>query len=63
MEKSCSFYCSIKQLVYVASDLLRAYPGDCKISFVKLSSHTGMESTGKVFELIGLKEVVEMMKH
>ena len=42
-----------------ASDLLRAYPGDCKISFVKLSSYTGMESTGKVTELIGLKEVLD----
>ena len=42
-----------------ASDLLRAYPGDCKISFVKLSSYTGLESTGKVSELIGLKEVMD----
>jgi hypoxanthine phosphoribosyltransferase len=40
-----------------ASDLLRAYPGDCKISFVKLSSYDGMVSTGKVNELIGLKDV------
>ena len=42
-----------------ASDLLRAYPGDCKVSFVKLSSYTGMESTGKVSELIGLNEVLD----
>ena len=41
-----------------ASDLLRAYPGDCKISFVKLSSYSAMQSTGKVQELIGLKEFV-----
>ena len=40
-----------------ASDLLRAYPGDCKISFVKLSSYDGMVSTGKVNELIGLKDI------
>jgi hypoxanthine phosphoribosyltransferase len=40
-----------------ASDLLRAYPGDCKISFVKLSSYDGMVSTGRVHELIGLEEV------
>ena len=40
-----------------ASDLLRAYPGDCKISFVKLSSYDGMVSTGKVKELIGLKDL------
>ena len=41
-----------------ASDLLRAYPGDCKISFVKLSSYSAMQSSGKVQELIGLKEFV-----
>lgn len=40
-----------------ASDLLRAYPDACKISFVKLSSYDGVVSTGKVTELIGLKEV------
>ena len=42
-----------------ASDLLRAYPGDCKISFVKLSSYAGVKSTGNVSELIGLKEVLD----
>ena len=40
-----------------ASDLLRAYPGDCTISFVKLSSYKGMQTTGKVQELIGLGEL------
>ena len=42
-----------------ASDLLRAYSGDCKISFVKLSSYDGVVSTGNVEELIGLKDVGE----
>lgn len=41
-----------------ASDLLRAFPGDCEISFVKLSSYDGLSSSGKVNELIGLKEVL-----
>jgi adenylate kinase len=40
-----------------ASDLLRAYPDDCKISFVKLSSYNGVVSSGEVQELIGLKEI------
>lgn len=40
-----------------ASDLLRAYPGPCKISFVKLSSYEGVVSSGTVNELIGLKEI------
>ena len=42
-----------------ASDLVRAYPGDCKISFVKLSSYDGVVSTGEVQELIGLKDVLK----
>jgi hypoxanthine phosphoribosyltransferase len=42
-----------------ASDLLRAYPSPCKISFVKLSSYQGLSSSGEVHELIGLKEVPE----
>lgn len=42
-----------------ASDLLRAYPGDCKISFVKLSSYAGLKSNGNVSELIGLQEILE----
>lgn len=40
-----------------ASDLLRAYPGDCKISFVKLSSYNGVVSSGEVQKFIGLKEI------
>ena len=42
-----------------ASDLVRSYPGDCKISFVKLSSYTGLKSTGKVSEMIGLNEFLD----
>ncbi len=42
-----------------ASDLLRSYPGDCKISFVKLSSYTGLKSTGKVSEIIGLNKFLD----
>lgn len=39
-----------------ATDLLRAFPGDCEISFVKLNSYDGLESSGDVNELIGLEE-------
>jgi hypoxanthine phosphoribosyltransferase len=40
-----------------ASDLLRSYPGECKISFVKLNSYEGLKSSGIVHELIGLGEI------
>ena len=41
-----------------ASDLLRAFPSTCKISFIKLSSYDGIKSTGLVREAIGLNEVL-----
>jgi hypoxanthine phosphoribosyltransferase len=43
-----------------AADLLRAIDSDgCEVSFVKFSSYSGTESTGKVKELIGLNESLE----
>lgn len=39
-----------------AADLLRAFPEETQISFIKLSSYEGMHSTGNVRELIGLDE-------
>ncbi|MBN1651801.1 MAG: hypoxanthine phosphoribosyltransferase [Bacteroidales bacterium] len=41
-----------------ASDLLKKVTIDCEISFVKLSSYSGTESTHVVRELIGLDEVL-----
>lgn len=40
-----------------ASDLLRSYTSPCKISFVKLRSYEGLNSSGEVHELIGLNEI------
>jgi len=39
-----------------ASDLMKNIAVDCEISFVKLSSYQGTQSTEKVKELIGLNE-------
>ncbi len=39
-----------------ASDLMKNIDIDCEISFVKLSSYQGTQSTEKVKELIGLNE-------
>ena len=41
-----------------AADLLKRIKGDCKISFVKLSSYVGTRSTSTVRELIGLDEIL-----
>ena len=41
-----------------AADLLRRMDFDCEVSFVKLSSYVGTQSTTMVRELIGLDEVL-----
>ncbi len=43
----------------VVSDLVRAYPGNCEVSFVKMASYEGTASSGKVNELIGINENLE----
>ena len=41
------------------ADLLKNIELECEISFVKLSSYQGTETTGKVREVIGLSESLE----
>jgi len=41
--------------ILVMADILKKYQGDCEVSFVKLSSYQGTESTEKVKKLIGLQ--------
>lgn len=43
----------------VVSDLMRAYPGNCEVSFIKMTSYEGIKSTGKVNTLIGINEDFE----
>ncbi len=42
-----------------ASDLLKKITIDCEISFVKVSSYSGTNSTGTVKQLIGLDESIK----
>ena len=42
-----------------AADFLREYPHDCHISFVKLASYQGVNSTGKIRQLVGVNEDLE----
>lgn len=39
-----------------AAELIRRFEGDCEVSFVKLSSYEGTDSTGKVDSLLGLTQ-------
>ncbi|MCB0409620.1 MAG: hypoxanthine phosphoribosyltransferase, partial [Flavobacteriales bacterium] len=40
-------------------DLMKSIDLNCMISFIKMASYEGTESTGKVNELIGLNEDIE----
>jgi len=42
-----------------AADFVRHYKGECEISFVKMASYEGTQSTGKIHQLIGLSTPVE----
>jgi hypoxanthine phosphoribosyltransferase len=42
-----------------AADLLKRIKGECNVSFVKLASYSGTQSTHEVKELIGLNESIK----
>lgn len=42
-----------------AADLIRAFDGDCEVSFVKLASYAGTSSTGEVRTVLGLDKQIE----
>ncbi len=48
--------CVLNGSFMFASDLMKRITIPCEISFVKLTSYSGTNSTGKVKELIGLNE-------
>lgn len=52
------FVCILNGSFIFASDLIKNYPHNCEITFVKLSSYQGMSSSQKVTELIGLHKDV-----
>jgi hypoxanthine phosphoribosyltransferase len=43
----------------VVSDFVKHYNGPCEVSFVKLASYEGTESTGDIKQLIGLGQSLE----
>ena len=60
MEGKNPLFLAILNGSYVfAADLLRNVTVPCEISFIRVSSYSGMESTGKLTEVIGLKEEIE----
>ncbi len=51
--------CVLNGAFMFAADLVRGVTEPCEISFVRLSSYSGTQSTGRVRELIGLGESLE----
>jgi hypoxanthine phosphoribosyltransferase len=43
----------------IVADLVREFIGDCEVSFVKMASYEGTNTTGVVNELIGLNQTIE----
>ena len=42
------FVCTLKGAVFFTCDLLKRYPGDAILEFVKIASYSGEESTGRI---------------
>ena len=42
------FICTLKGAVFFACDLLKNYPGDARMEFLRVSSYHGTETTGKI---------------
>ncbi|MBP5136010.1 MAG: hypoxanthine phosphoribosyltransferase [Paludibacteraceae bacterium] len=50
------FLATLNGAFMFAADLLKRITTECQVSFIKISSYAGTESTGDVKELIGLNE-------
>jgi len=46
-------------VVMFISDLLKYYPGDCEIAFIKMSSYAGTKSTGIVYKKMDLTKDIK----
>ena len=42
------FVCTLKGAVFFACDLMKNYPGDARMEFLRVSSYEGESSTGKI---------------
>ena len=58
-DKEPLFLCILNGSFMFAADLLKDVNVPCNVSFVKVASYQGTDTTGKVKELMGLQENVE----
>lgn len=50
------FVCVLKGAFVFASDLIRAYKGNCEITFIRLTSYEGTQSSGKIKTMMELTD-------
>ncbi len=53
------FLCVLNGAFMFAADFFKQYPGDCEISFIRLSSYSGTKTTEEVKTLIGLDDDIK----
>lgn len=50
------FVCTLKGAVFFTCDLLKKYPGDAILEFVKIASYSGEQSTGRIKMNLDIKK-------
>lgn len=58
-EETPLFLCVLNGSFIFTADLMRYYPGICHISFIRLSSYKGVQTTQEVKTLIGLTDDIK----
>lgn len=53
------FLCVLNGAFVFAAELIKRFNHECQVSFVKLSSYQGVQSTGTINSLIGLNEDIK----
>ena len=53
------FLCVLNGSFLFASELIKRFNYDCEVSFVKLASYEGVQTTGKIKNLIGLNDEIK----
>ncbi len=53
------FLCVLNGSFMFSADLMKVYKGICEISFIRLSSYKGIQTTGEVKTLIGLTDDIK----
>lgn len=57
------FICTLKGAVFFACDLLKKYPGDARMEFLRVSSYQGTETSGKIELNLSINKEKIMNKH